>query len=82
MVAWLRSFSSRLPVYIYPLTLVGIEFLLRQLALLETKTFIGPTLASIGVSFLLPLTSKKTLTLEKWKKFPPAIAQKIEDLQN
>lgn len=65
--AWVdwRSVHYRLPVYAYPLFLVLVEWFLRSFASLETKTFIGPTLAAVGASLLLPLTVKKPLTVTR-----------------
>jgi hypothetical protein len=60
-----RSVHYRLPIYAYPLFLVLVEWFLRSFASLETKTFIGPTLAAVGASLLLPLTVKKPLTITR-----------------
>lgn len=70
MADWLKSLRGRIVVYLYPLcTLLFIELLMRTLVSSKgSLTFIGPTLAAIGVSFVLPLTTKRSKTKEEQKK--------------
>lgn len=80
MFEW-KSIPRRLPMYIYPVVLVLIEYLLRSLSSLETKEFIGPTLAIAGASLILPLTIRKPLTIERLKRYPQKIVRQFETLQ-
>jgi len=81
MSVWWKSFLDRLPVYIFPAFLVVIEWILRSISSLDTQTFIGPTLAAVGASYLVPLTIDKPLTQEKQKKFPQVIIDEFEMLR-
>src|SRR5437764_941392 len=56
-----KSIHERLPVYIFPILLVVVEWIMRSFspALGDTQTFIGPTLAAVGATYLIPLTVKK-----------------------
>lgn len=74
MLAW-KSIAERLPIYIYPLFLLMIEYILRSLGSLEIQPFIGPTLAAVGTSLVLPLIIRKPLTVEKLKKYPQIVRQ-------
>src|SRR4051812_93850 len=50
---------KRILIYGYPFYLVSLEYLLRQAIKLESEAFIGPTLAAVGISLLLPLIVPK-----------------------
>ncbi len=78
---WLTSIPERLPMYLYPLFLVLIEVLLRSLSFLDAQTFIGPTLAAIWASLILPLTIQRSLTPEKLKKMPKTIVKQLITMQ-
>lgn len=51
-------------VYGFPMILVSFEILLRNLVNVDTSTFVGPTLAATGISFLVPLTKLKEFEFE------------------
>lgn len=53
--------GKRLLTYGFPFFLIFIEFLLRNAYRLDTEEFIGPTLAAVGVSLLLPLIVPKKI---------------------
>jgi hypothetical protein len=50
---------KRILIYGFPFYLILIESILRKAYRLESEAFIGPTLAAVGVSFLLPLIVPK-----------------------
>lgn len=66
---------KRTLIYGYPFYLISIEFILRRALKIESEAFIGPTLAAVGISLLLPLivpkkrdfpfTKKTMLRIEK-----------------
>ena len=66
--------------YAFPLILLVFEWGLRTLMLVDVSGFIGPTLASAGLSFLIPLTKPKILGV-KFSKYPNAVATTATDLQ-
>src|SRR5262249_6658552 len=66
--AGLKSSQRRWAMYLYPLILILLEFLMRGLLSIEAGTIIGPSLAAVGASFAIPLTVKKPLTLAKLEK--------------
>jgi len=45
-------------IYGFPFYLIAFEALLRNLFQLDVIGFVGPTIASAGLSFLLPLTKQ------------------------
>jgi hypothetical protein len=51
--------TKRILIYGFPFFLIAIEHVLRTALHLDSKTFIGPTLAAVGVSFLLSLIVPK-----------------------
>jgi hypothetical protein len=55
-------------MYLYSLTLVLLEILMKSLLSIDAGTVIGPSLAAVGASFAIPLTVKKPLTLQKLEK--------------
>jgi hypothetical protein len=46
-------------VYGFPFFLLFVEWTFRSISGTDAQTFMGPTLASVGVGFLLPLLSPK-----------------------
>ena len=60
----------RLPIYIYPLILVLIEWGLRSLTNIDAQVFIGPTLAVAGATIILPLIPSRSVSAEKLLKDP------------
>jgi hypothetical protein len=92
MVVWLRSLQERLAVYLYPICcLLLLEYLMRSfISTKGTLAFIGPTLAALGISFVLPLTIRRLMTKEQLKerlkekqeKIPDAISDKLEEIIN
>ena len=50
-------------IYGFPIILLVFEWGLRYLLKVDTHGFIGPTLAAAGLSFLVPLTKPKALTI-------------------
>lgn len=62
MIEW-RSIPERLPIYIFPICLLLIEWILRSTSSLDTKNFIGPTFAAVGVGYVVPLTVTKQRNL-------------------
>lgn len=54
-----NAFSERVILYVFPLFLVILELILKNAGGTNIDGFIGPTLASIGVGFALPLTIYK-----------------------
>jgi len=66
--ARLKSSQRRWVMYLYPLMLVLLEVLMRGLLSIEAGAIIGPSLAAVGASFTIPLTVKRSLTLEKGEK--------------
>ncbi len=50
---------KKLLVYTLPLYLYGLEFLLKQIASVQSDSLAGPTLAGAALRFLLPLTELK-----------------------
>ena len=46
---------KRILIYIFPFFLLVIEAILRAILSLDTKTFVGPTLAAVGIGFVIPL---------------------------
>jgi len=97
MAAWWKSFKGRLSVYLVPVCTLGVlEFLIRyvgssnNVSSNDTLTFIGPTLAAIGISFALPITTKRLRTNEqdieslrkRQGKIPPDTMTKLEDIVN
>jgi len=60
-------------IFGFPVYLIIFEILFRTVSNLNTSTFIGPTLAATGLSFLLPLIRPKRVDLsfddeEEFKK--------------
>jgi len=47
--------AKRILIYGFPFFLMFLEVLLRKAYKLDSEEFIGPTLAAVGISFLLPL---------------------------
>lgn len=45
----------------FPFYLIVLEMLFRGVSGIDTSTFIGPAIATAGLSFLLPLTTPKTI---------------------
>lgn len=66
--------------YGFPLILLVFEWGLRTLMLVDASGFIGPTLAAAGLSFLVPLTRPKRLSVTI-ANYPNAIATSKEDQQ-
>ncbi|MCP4373229.1 MAG: hypothetical protein GY797_34760 [Deltaproteobacteria bacterium] len=60
-------------IYGFPVILMIIEFILRASLALDTQIFIGPTLASVGIGFVIPLVAPKEknfgLTDKKIKEY-------------
>jgi hypothetical protein len=52
-------FGERIFVYFLPTFLIALEWFMRAAFSLETELFIGPILASVGLTFLVPLTIPK-----------------------
>jgi len=50
-------------IYGFPLLLLLFEWGLRSLLAVDSWGFTGPTLAAAGLSFLVPLTKPKTLSV-------------------
>ena len=48
--------AGRLSIYVIPFVMVFIEMVMRSALSVDTKAFIGPTIASVGIALLLPLT--------------------------
>jgi len=51
--------TKRFLIYGFPFFLIAIEHVLRTALHLDSRTFMGPTLAAVGVSFLLSLIVPK-----------------------
>ncbi len=49
--------------YGFPIYLIGVEMLFRFVTGVDTSSFIGPTIAAAGITFLIPLTVPKPVTL-------------------
>lgn len=82
MKRWLSSFSNRSRMYLYGPVLIILELVLRNglqngLHLTNTQAFIGPSMAAVGASALLPLTFEKPLTSERLEKMPPEVKDKL-----
>lgn len=50
-------------IYGFPLMLLGFEWGLRTLLIVDSQGFIGPTLAAAGLSYLVPLTKPKVVSM-------------------
>ena len=50
-------------IFGFPVYLIVFEIIFRTVSNLDTSTFIGPTLAATGLSFLLPLIKPKPVIL-------------------
>jgi hypothetical protein len=82
LAAGLKSSQRRWAMYLYPVMLILLEFLMRSLLSIEAGAIIGPSLAAVGTSFAIPLTVKKPLTVAKLEKLkltlkPTAYSQVI-----
>ncbi len=62
---WLSGFIGRLPIYVLPLVLLGIEFFFRSATKHDAHAFIGPTAAAAGIALLIPTVTGRPLTLDK-----------------
>jgi hypothetical protein len=65
LASWFFSFSGRWPLYVFPFFLLLVEIVLRSAFLEDITTLIGPSLAATGAAFVVPLTVKRPMTLEK-----------------
>lgn len=61
-------FGERLFVYFFPAFLIALEWFMRSAFALDTELFVGPILASVGLSFLIPLTIPKKSDPHKLSK--------------
>jgi hypothetical protein len=55
---------KRVITYGFPFFMILIEFILRSAFKVESRTFMGPTLAATGVGLMLPLTVPKPRDLQ------------------
>lgn len=60
VTAYLFSLSDRIVGYFFPVFLLLLESFLRSAFQINTRDFIGPTLASVGVGMIIPLTSYRS----------------------
>lgn len=75
--ARLKSSQRRWAMYLYPLMLVLLEILMRSLLSIEAGSIIGPSLAAVGASFVIPLTVKRPLTIDKLNKLKQRMKQTV-----
>ena len=54
-----KTVITKMIIFGFPVFLIGLEYLIRQIAKLEAYSFIGPSLASVGVGALIPLIEPK-----------------------
>lgn len=52
-------------MFIFPFVLIALELVIKIGFKINADTIIGPSLAAAGATFVIPLTIKKPLTLEK-----------------
>jgi len=56
--------TKRILIYGFPFFLIALEYVLRTALSLDSETFMGPTLAAVGISFLLSLIVPKNRELD------------------
>jgi len=79
---WLSGFIGRLPIYVLPLVLLGIEFFFRSATKHDAHAFIGPTAAAAGIALLIPTVTGRPLTLDKMDRLEALYKKTYECDQN
>ncbi len=72
----MKTLLERLPIYILPVALVVLEWVIRSAFAIDTQAFIGPSLASIGIGLVMPLTTRRTVEFDIPTQFEAMLEQK------